>query len=229
MQNNCDIVSSSQITPKRVIRVNKVVTTTSKSADNSPRSDSDYIADITFTPVVGHPEFEISESKNNVTKCIDYHIRRVDDHSDVPIIFTEDGYAAIKIDRNHLEFLHIIVANTLRTKSHPIARRSYEYVDTLPDGCVDITEVNGYTIAEDRYKFDPLSETVYLKCARGGKWKVVNPVNSGTNRNISLQKADGVHRQFTYKTFLNWMRQSTAIQERQSTASVIEDADNDAD
>lgn len=189
--------SNGHISPPRLsTRITKPIRIT-KRASTPPDDGSKY------TPITAYPNYEVSCDDTNPYNR--YTIRHTKTHHIIPIWYTEDGYAVVTLDETKVEFLHIIVTETLRNKGRATSRRTYDYVDTLPDTCVKLVEYNGVMIS-DRYWYDPTTETVYLKTARGGKYKVVNPFNNGSNRGISIQNADGVHKQFGYRSFIREMR-----------------------
>lgn len=110
-----------------------------------------------------------------------------------------DGVACVTLN-NREEFLHVIVSTQMfehNRSSTRMIKRTYEYIDNLPETAFQIKQVLNIDLNE-RYYYDPESENIYLRNSRGSeKYKIVNPSANGTCKQYSILTVDGTYKRIS--------------------------------
>lgn len=160
-------------------------------------NSSDSSSEDNFKPCKYDNRYLIAHDSSSQLK---YSFRLKDSPEEIisPYI-NEDGVACVDFGKE--VFLHVIVSQQMYgdSKSNTkLSKRAYEWTKELPENAYVIGELDGVDL-NDRYYFDPDSETFFLKTPRGEvKYKTVLPNINGTRKYFSLMDINGNYHSFNY-------------------------------
>ena len=126
-----------------------------------------------FETLIEYNNYEITHHpfiiRNRITKEV------------VEQVINEDGFVVVKLD-NTIDYLNRIVSIQFNSGRRKYNRRKYEYIDSLSDDVIEITNYNNHTF--DKYYYEPSLNQILMRFR--GKYKVVQPNYNGSVCNISL-------------------------------------------
>ena len=106
---------------------------------------------------------------------------------------------------NHIENLRWVTARENQLNKEQYKRVQDDvYLDALPEGCIKISEYNGYKF--DKYWFDPKEERI-IAVQKNGKIKVLCKTLNNRLYKFDLRDAEGKKRGFRWNKFLNSMKE----------------------